>query len=326
MISKRLKITLAAVSLSALGASLASTAHAAYPERPITMVVPYAAGGFATMLAHMVGDKMSQVLGQPVIVNNRPGANGNIAARHVVSSKPDGYTILLGTSSVLAINPAIYDDTGFDPQKDLDPVAQLVTTANIVVVNTKSPFKTIPDLIKAAKASDRPLTFGSSGVGSSLHLSGEMFNVKTGTNMMHVPYKGGSPALTDLIGGRIDVMFSDTTAIPMVKDGRLRAIGVTGSKRMESVPDVPTVAESGVQDFVVESWYSFNVPTGTPKEAIARLSEAATKAVNDPEVVAKLREVSSEPAPNGSPEYLQKVLAQDLKNWAVTVAQSQKAK
>jgi len=290
------------------------------------MVVPYAPGGFATMLAHMLGEKMSDILGQAVIITNRPGANGNIAARHVVSSKPDGYTFLLGTSSVLAINPALYDDTGFDPQKDLDPVAQLVTTANIVVVNADSKINSIEDLIATAKASDAPFTFGSSGTGSSLHLSGEMFNVQTGTNLMHVPYKGGAPALTDLIGGRINVMFSDTTAIPMVKDGRLRAIGVTGAKRMESVPEIPTVAESGVPDFVVESWYGFVVPAGTPSEAIARLSDAATKAANDPEIVAKLKEVSSAPAPDGSPTYLQKVLAEDLKKWAVTVEQSQAKK
>lgn len=326
MMSKRFKLSLAAAAVSVLGTGLAATAHAAYPDRPITMVVPYAPGGFASMLAHMVSEKMGKVLGQPVIVNNRPGANGNIAARHVVSSKPDGYTMLLGTSSVLAINPALYDDTGFDPQKDLESVAQLVTTANIVVVNADSPIKTISDLISAAKSSKEALTFGSSGIGSSMHLSGEMFNVKTGTNMMHVPYKGGSPALTDLIGGRINVMFSDTTAIPMVKDGRLRAIGVTGSKHMESVPDVPTVAESGVPDFVVESWYSLNVPAGTPQEAIDRLSEAAAKAVNDPDVIAKLREVSALPAADGSPGHLQKVLAQDLKDWAVTVAQSQNSK
>lgn len=323
MLIKRLTLTLATLAACTLGPVVASPAQAAYPERPVTMVVPYAPGGFASLLAHMLGEKMSEELGQSVIVTNRPGANGNIAARHVVASKPDGYTFLLGTSSVLAINPALYDDTGFDPQKDLDPVSQLVTTANIVVVNAQSDVHSVQELIDKAKASKEPLTFSSSGIGSSMHLSGEMFNVQTGTQLLHVPYKGASPALTDLVGGRIDVMFSDTTAIPLVKDGRLRAIGVTGTNRMESVPEVPTVAESGVPEFVVESWYGFMVPDGTPENAISRLSEAATKAVNHPEVVAKLSEVSSSPATDGSPGYLQKVLAEDLERWAAMVKQSQ---
>jgi len=324
MIIKRKTRQALAIILSSLGLTMGA-AQAAYPDRPVTMIVPYAPGGFATMLAHLLGEKMSEHLGQPVVVTNRPGANGNIAARQVASSKPDGYTFLLGTSSVLAINPALYADTGFDPQKDLDPVSQLVTTSNIVVVNSSSPINTISDLIDYAKQNDTPATFGSSGVGSSLHLSGEMFNVKTGINMTHVPYTGGSPALTDLVGGRITVMFSDTTAIPLVKDGRLRAIGVTGSTRMESMPEVPTVAESGVSDFVVESWYGFMVPAGSPKEAVAKLSGAATAAANDPEVISKLREVSAAPAVSGTPEYLEKVLAEDLEKWAVTVAQAKQS-
>jgi len=292
-----------------------------FPSRPITLVVPYAAGGFASTLAHMLSERMAKTLGQAVIVENRPGANGNIAARSVAKAAPDGYTVLLGTSSVLAINPHLYEDVPFEPLADFTPVAQLVTTANVVVVNPADGIASMQDLVAHAQAKP-DATFGSSGIGSSMHLSGEMFNARAGTRMTHVPYKGSAPALTDLMAGRITTMFSDTTALPHVKAGKLRAIAVTGSQRMAAIPDVPTVEEAGIADFVVESWYGLVAPAGTPQDAVRRLSQAAQAAVNDATVRARLADIASLPASDGSPEHLDEVLRRDLQTWAGVVAQS----
>ncbi|WP_246129493.1 Bug family tripartite tricarboxylate transporter substrate binding protein [Verticiella sediminum] len=298
-----------------------TAAASPFPSRPITMIVPYAAGGFASTLAHMLSERMARTLGQPVIVDNRPGANGNIAARLVAKAAPDGYTVLLGTSSVLAINPHLYKDVAFQPLSDFAPVGQLVTTANVVVVNPADGIASVQDLVEHAKA-QRDATFASSGIGSSMHLSGEMFNVRAGTHMTHVPYKGSAPALTDLMAGRITTMFSDTTALPHVQAGKLRAIAVTGAQRMAAIPDIPTVQEAGIADFVVESWYALVAPTGTPQDAVLRLSQAAQSAVNDDTVKRRLAEIASQPAEDGSPAHLETVLRKELQTWADVVAQS----
>ena len=298
-----------------------AASSASFPSRPVTLIVPYAAGGFASTLAHMLAERMAKTLGQPVIVDNKPGANGNIAARLVSKAKPDGYTVLLGTSSVLAINPHLYQDLPFDPQADFDPVAQLVTTANVVVVNPDNGIRSLDELVAYGK-NQPDATFGSSGIGSSMHLSGEMFNVFAGTRMTHVPYKGSAPALTDLMAGRLTAMFSDTTALPHVQAGKLRAIAVTGSRRMDAIPEVPTVREAGIADFVVESWYGLVVPAGTPEHVVQRLSQSAHSAVNAQAVRTRLAEIASLPAPDGSPGYLEAVLRKDLRTWSRVVEQS----
>jgi tripartite-type tricarboxylate transporter receptor subunit TctC len=305
-----------------LAAHAATAAAAEYPQRPVTVVVPYSAGGFAGMLGQMVGERMAADLGQPVVMDYRAGANGNIAARYAASAPADGYTVLLGTSSGLAINPSLYGQLPFDTVKDFKPVAQLITASNVVVVSAQSDIGSIADLVAKAKAAPDTVTFGSSGIGSSMHLSGEMFKTKTGTKMLHVPYKGSAPALTDLMGGQITAMFSDTTALPHVKAGKLKALAVTSERRMASMPEVPTVEQAGVAGFKVESWYGLFVPAGTPDAIVARLNKAAIAAMNDPGVRARLLDLGSPPSADMRPAYLASVLQSDLKEWAIVVRQS----
>lgn len=309
---------IAAASLFWIGAASA----AQYPDRPVMLVVPYASGGFAGMLGQMVGDKMSTDLGQPVVMDYRAGANGNIAARYVASAPADGYTVLLGTSSGMTINPALYAKLPFSPQKDFKPVAQLITAPNVVVVSAESDIGSIGDLIAKAKADPKAVTFGSSGVGSSMHLSGEMFKTKTGTSMLHIPYKGSGAALTDLMGRQITVMFSDTTALPHVKAGKLRALAVTGTERVASIPDVPTVAQAGVPGFAVESWYGLFVPADTPDAVVARINKAAVAAMADPTIRSRLMELGSPPAADMSSRHLSAKMASDSKQWAAVVKES----
>jgi len=309
--------------IAAAGLALAGTAHAAdYPNKPIMLVIPYAAGGFAGMLGQMIGEKMGADLGQPVVMDYRAGANGNLAARYVAGAPADGYTVLLGTSSGLAINPNLYEKLPFDPVKDFKPVAQLITAPNVVVVSAQSDIHSIGELIAQAKAAPGTITFGSSGIGSSMHLSGEMFKTRTNTKMLHVPYKGSAAALTDLIGRQITVMFSDTTALPHVKAGKLRALAVTSTKRVASIPDVPTVAQAGVPGFAVESWYGLFVPAKTPNATVLRIHRAAAAAMADASIRARLLELGSPPAPDMSPAHLSRTLQSDVKQWAAVVKES----
>lgn len=309
--------------MAAASVLLAGAVNAAdYPEKPIMLVVPYSAGGFAGMLGQMLGEKMAADLGQPVVMDYRAGANGNIAARYVAGAPADGYTVLLGTSSGLAINPSLYQQLPFSPLNDFKPVAQLITAANVVVVSAESDIRSIGDLIAKAKGTPNEVTFGSSGIGSSMHLSGEMFNTRTETNMLHIPYKGSAAALTDLMGRQITVMFSDTTALPHVKAGKLRALAVTGAARVASIPDVPTVAQAGVPGFAVESWYGLFVPARTPDAVVTRINKAAVAAMADPSIRARLLELGSPPAWDMSPGHLRTTLQSDMKQWAKVVKES----
>ncbi len=287
-----------------------------YPTRPIELTVPYAPGGFADSLGRMLADSMSKTLGQTVVVQNRPGANGNIASTFVARAPADGYTVLLSTISTMTINPFLYKSIGHDPVKDFAPVAKVVDTANVVVVNPSSGIKTFKDLMARARANPGKLTFGSSGNGSTLHLSGELFNQMVGADMAHVPYKGGAPALLDLLGGRLTMMFSDTSAIQHIHAGKLTALAVTSAKRMEALPDVPTVSEAGLPGYVVESWYGMVVPSGTPKEVIARLNAAVAQALDTPAIKEKLASTGAKPAENHTSEYFQKVIQDDMAKWS----------
>jgi tripartite-type tricarboxylate transporter receptor subunit TctC len=295
------------------------TAMAAYPDKPIRLIVPYAPGGTASALSQLIGEKLGAELGQVVVVEPKPGANGNIASEFVARSAPDGYTLLIGTISTLTINPSLYKKMSFDWAKDFKPISMLVTTANVIVVNPSLPVTTLPELVQFAKSQPGVLTYGSSGAGSTLHLSGELFKSMTGTNLTHVAYKGGGPARIDLLAGHISLMFSDMTALPLVQAGKLRALAVTGSKRESAAPAIPTAHEAGLPGYVVEAWYGVVAPAGTPDAIVNRLSAAITAVLQKPEVRQRLTEWGTQPAENATPEYLGKTMKADFAKWATVI-------
>ena len=269
-----------AVALAAIGAP--AYAADAYPTKPIRMVVGFAPGGGTDTTARALTPKLSERMGQQVIVDNRPGAAGNIATEIITKAPPDGYTILMGTIAALAINPTLYGNLPFNPLRDLAPVTQAVDSTNILVVHPTVQAKTVKELIALAKT--KSLNGGSSGVGGAGHLALELFNVMAGTKITHVPYKGGGPAMTDLLGGQINLIFATAaSAIPHVQSGKIRGLAVTTSKRSKLV-DLPTVAEAGLPGFEANNWYGLVVPAKTPRPIIDRLNKEFTAVLNSPDV------------------------------------------
>ena len=249
-----------------------------YPNKPIRLVCPFPPGGAVDIASRAVAHELQQLLGQPVTVDNRPGAGGNIGADAVAKSAPDGYTLLMTTSGIMAINPALYSKLPFDTVKDFAPVSEMVYLNNVLVVNTSVPAKSVKELIALAKAQPGKLTYASSGNGTSIHLSGELFKSMTGVDMLHIPYKGSSPAVTDLLGGQVNMMFDNIpSSLPHIKAGKLRALAVTGSKRSQLLPELPTIAEAGVPGYDSYVWFGIVAPAGTPPEIIAKLNAALMK-------------------------------------------------
>jgi tripartite-type tricarboxylate transporter receptor subunit TctC len=275
---------IARLSASLLAAAFAAPALAqSYPAKPVRIVVPYPPGGPNDIVARTVGQKLSEQLGQPVIVDNKPGASGNIGAESVAKSPADGYTLLLLTTGH-TINPSLYPKLGYDLEKDLAPVTQLTAGPMVVIVNPSLPAKNIKELISLAKAKPGSLNFGSAGNGSSTHLAPELFSSMAGIKMNHIPYKGSAPALTDLMAGQIQVAFDFMiSAMPHVKSGKIKALAVTSATRSPVAPDLPTVAESGVPGFEVIGWNGLVAPARTPKEIIAKLNAELKKALDQPD-------------------------------------------
>jgi tripartite-type tricarboxylate transporter receptor subunit TctC len=275
---------IARLSAGLLAAALAAPALAqSYPAKPVRIVVPYPPGGPNDIVARTVGQKLSEQLGQPVIVDNKPGASGNIGAESVAKSPADGYTLLLLTTGH-TINPSLYPKLGYDLAKDLAPVTQLTAGPMVVIVNPSLPAKNIKELISLAKAKPGALNFGSAGNGSSTHLAPELFSSMAGIKMNHIPYKGSAPALTDLMAGQIQVAFDFMiSAMPHVKSGKIKALAVTSTTRSPAAPDLPTVAESGVPGFEVIGWNGLVVPARTPKEIVAKLNAELKKALDQPD-------------------------------------------
>ena len=304
-----------AVALLPLGAS----AQAAFPSKALTLVVPFSAGGTTDILARVVGQYMSKDLGQPVIIDNRAGAGGNIGAQLVARAAPDGYTLLMGTVGTHAINQSLYKKMAFDPIKDFAPISRVALVPNLLVANPSQPFKTVKEMIAYAKANPGKLTFASSGSGSSIHLSGEMFQQMAGVEMQHIPYKGSAPALTDLLGGQTAIMFDNMpSAIGHVRAGKLRAIAVTTPNRSPALPNVPTIAESGVPGYSATSWFGILAPAGTPAPVIARLNASILKALADPDVKKKLAEQGAEPH-GEKPEQFAEFIRSETEKWGKTV-------
>ena len=260
-----------------------------YPNRTITMVIPYSAGGPTDAMARMLATAIRPVLGQTMIVENKAGGGSNIGAEYVARAQPDGYTLMLGTSAPLAINQYLYANLKYDPLKSFAPVIQVGYLPNVLLVNPSVPAKNARELIAYTKANPGKVSFASSGSGASSHLAGVMFNLQTGTDILHVPYKGTGPALNDLLGGQVQVAFTDVlSALPFLEAGKLRALAVTSAKRSRALPDVPTLDEQGVKGFDASVFFGVVAPAGTPKPVIAKLNAAFLKVLEDPEIKARL--------------------------------------
>jgi len=282
----------------------AGAVYAAYPDKAIRLIVPFPAGGATDFMARSLAQKLSERLGQPIVVDNRGGAGGTIGAEAVASAPPDGYTLLFSTMGVLAINPSLYDKLRYDPVKDFAPVSLTHATANLLVVHPSVPAKDVKELIALAKAKPGTLTFGSSGNGTSSHLSGELFKSMAGIDITHVPYKGTGPALTDLLTGRISMMI-DTVSVHVenVNAGKLRALGVTSAKRTPSLPNVPTIAEAGLPGFDVSIWLGVLAPAKTPPDVVARLNSEIRKVMAEPEMKAQLLKAGIDPMTSTPDEF-----------------------
>jgi tripartite-type tricarboxylate transporter receptor subunit TctC len=309
--------------LGALFACIALGASAqGYPNRPIRLVVPFPAAGTTDILARAVAQKLTEALGQAVVVDNRPGAAGNIGSDLVAKSAPDGYTLLMGTVGTHAINPSLYSNMPYDHVKDFVPVVLVAGVPNVLVVNPELPVNSVADLIKLAKAKPGTINFASSGSGTSIHLSGELFKTMAGVDMMHVPYKGSSPALTDLIGGQVQIMFDNLpSSLAQIKAGKLRAVAVTSLKRAPALPDVPTISESGLPGFEASSWFGVLAPAGTPAPIVARINGEVNKWLQSADARERLLGQGAEAA-GGTPEQFASYIRVETEKWAKVVKAS----
>jgi len=286
-----------------------------YPNKPVKIVVGFPPGAGADVLARLVGQKLSDAFNQQFIVENRPGAGTNIGTNYVAKSSPDGYTILLMTVAN-AINPSMSSNLPFDIEKDFSPIVLAGFASNVLVINPRLQVKNIQEYVALAKSKPGKLTYGSSGSGTSPHLAGELFNSKLGLDIVHVPYKGGPQALTDLLGGQIDSLFVITsTVMPHVSSGKLKALAVAGPKRTSLLPDLPTIDETVIPGFDVNTWFGFAVPVGTPNEIIIKLNDEINKILQSKEVRNKLAPTGIEPV-GGTPSQLRGFLKDDIKKWA----------
>jgi tripartite-type tricarboxylate transporter receptor subunit TctC len=294
--------------------TLSRTAGAqAYPSRPVRWIVSFAAGGPNDVVARIMGPYLSDQLGQQIIIENRPGAGGNIGMASVLGSAPDGYTIAF-TGPNYAINPALYDNMPFNFIRDSAPVAGTLRLANVMEVHPSVPAHTVAELIALAKATPGKINFASGGVGTSPHLSGELLKSMTGINLVHVPYRGTAPALTDLLAGQVQVLFDNIPgSIGHIKNGKVRALGVTGAKRVAALPDVPTIGET-VPGYEVSIWYGIAAPKGTPPEIIDKLNRAVNTVLADPKLQARLAELGGEPMPMAPAEF-GKLVADETEKW-----------
>jgi tripartite-type tricarboxylate transporter receptor subunit TctC len=303
----------------AAGASAQPAAGLAYPSRPLHLIVPFPPGGSTDILARVLGQKLSEVLEQPVVVDNRPGAGGSIGAEAAAKAAPDGYTLLMGQLGPLAVSPAIYKKLPYDPVKSFAPVCLMAIVPSVLVVNTSLPFSSAAELIAYAKKNPGRLTYGSAGNGSTSHLTTEYFKLATGTDILHVPYKGVGPMLTDLVSGQVAMGINGAPAVmPHVTSGRLRALAVTSLARVPSLPDIPTLDEAGVKGFEANGWYGIVAPAGTPSAIVLRLNSGIRRAVGTPELRARLDAEGAIPA-GGTPEEFGALIASEIVRWGTVL-------
>ena len=310
----------AGLATAAIPAAHAQQAGAGWPSRPIRWIVPFPPGGAMDAIARTLGEKAGKTLGQPVIIENKPGAGGNIGADFVAKQPGDGYTMMI-TSIGMATNKPLYGRLSYDPVKDFAPVSLIAVVPNVLVTNaTQANVKSVADLIAAAKKSPGKLTYASAGNGTSLHLAGELFASLAGIDMLHIPYKGSGPAVSDLIGGQVNYMFdSITSAKPHIESGKLRALGVTSATRSASLPNVPTIAEAGLPGYEVSPWFAVFMPAATPKPVVARMHAALTNALKQPDVRTRFENIGAEPV-GSTPEELAAHLARESDRWSKLIA------
>ncbi|MGE5524348.1 MAG: Bug family tripartite tricarboxylate transporter substrate binding protein [Rhodospirillaceae bacterium] len=314
------KVVLAFAGVALLG-GLHSAQAQNWPTKPVRFIVPFTPGGGNDTIARLIGQKLTAVIGQQVIIDNRAGAGGTIGAEAAARSAPDGYTMFLAGVATHGINPNLRKKLPYDPVKDFEPVSLIAQAPLLVVVHPSLPVRNTRDLIALAKAKPGQVTYASNGAGGSSHMAVELFNMMTNTKMLHVPYKGLSPALTDLISGQVQVMFSSAVAmLPQVKAGRLRAIAMTGSKRSPALPELPTVAESGVPGYETGSWYGVVMPAGTPKPIVNRLAKEIATIAKSPEINERLVDDAAIPV-GSTPEEFGAFIRKELARWAKVVQQ-----
>jgi tripartite-type tricarboxylate transporter receptor subunit TctC len=317
-----MKKLLCAAALLGLSVSAVPTHAQDFPNRPITLVIPFAPGGSTTIVGRGVADKMGELLGEKVIVDNRPGAGGTVGTKAVAKSEPDGYTLVLGYTGTLAIGPSLYKNVGYDPRKDFAPIGMIGNAPNSLVVNPSFPAKTLAELIAYAKANPGKVNFGSAGAGTASHITGEYFARAAGITLVHIPYKGTGPALTDLLGGHIPMAFAPIPASHAnVAAGKLRALAVTSTARSTLLPDVPTIAEAALPGFDASLYYGLAAPAGTPRPIIDKLNKALRDALASDEVKKQLANDGTEITP-GTPENYADFIDKDEKKWAGLVKAS----
>lgn len=324
-IRSRIKSVLTALTASMVVAGSLSlvpgAAVAAYPDKPIRLIVGFSAGGTTDVTARILGKEMGEALGQPVVVENRPGAGSNIATEMVMRSAPDGYTLLM-VAVTASINQTLYSNARFDLNKDFEPVALAVKVPNVLVVNPKVPAKSVKELVDYAKANPGKMNFASSGSGTSIHMAGELFKQAAGIDVVHIPYKGSGPAVTDLVGGQVDFMFDNMPASwPNVQAGKLRALAVTTANRSSTAPDLPTMQESGFPGFDVSSWFGVLAPKGTPSDIVQNLNKVIREALAKPEVQKQLAGLGAVPADTTTAQFAD-FIKSEVEGWAKVVKAS----
>lgn len=316
----RLAALLAVVSMVLLSAGCGDR-DAAFPSRAVTLIVPFPAAGSSDILARLVSERAARALGQPIVIENRPGAGGNVGTEAAARAPANGYTLVQCTIGTCAINPAIFEKMPYDLERDFRAVILFGSLSNLLTVNSSVPAKTVADLVALAKSKPGRLSFASSGYGSSPHLAGELFRQAAGIDIVHVPYRGSAPAITDLRGGQVDLFFDNTPSIlPQVKAGAVRALATTGALRSPLLPDVPTMEEAGFAGFVIAPWFGIMVARKTPDAVVERLNKAYDEALRDPEVVRRLAEMGVA-ASGGSAQAFQNHMRAESKRWGEMVRQ-----
>ena len=311
----------AVAAFSTLVASLPANAQA-FPNKALRIVVPFTPAGAVDIATRATANEMQKILGQPVAVENKPGAGGNLGVLDVARAAPDGYSIVMSTSGIQAINPALYSKMPLDPNKELISVAPIVALSNVLVVHPSVPARSVKEIIALAKKDPGKWTYASSGNGTSIHMSGAMFTQFTATDILHIPYKGSAPAVTDLLAGQTNMMFDNIpSSLPHIKSGKLIAIATTGAKRDPALPDLPTLAEAGIAGYESGVWFGLMVPAATPKDVIAKLNSAAVQATKSPEFIKRMTDLGYSIIP-GSPEDMARMLQDELKRWAPIVKAS----
>jgi tripartite-type tricarboxylate transporter receptor subunit TctC len=310
------------VALCAALASVANVSAQTYPSRPVTLVVGFAPGGGTDTVARVMQRKLGEYLGQTVVVENRAGAGGTIAAGIVAKAEPDGYTFLLATIAALAVAPHLNSKLPYNPLTDFAPLSMATESGNVLVVHPSVPAKTLAEYVKLANSRPGGIAYGTSGVGSAGHLAGELFRLMAKANLVHVPYKGGGPAMSDLLGGQIPSVFaSATTATPQVQTGKLRALGTTSPKRSPSLPDVPTIAEQGYPGYQATNWYAFVAPAKISKDIVNRLNSELVKTLKDPQTHAAILKQGEEPTPS-TPEELAQHMKREYDTWGRVIKEA----